>query len=298
MLAIVTNYYNPARRTTKEQNYRKFRESLNHPVFVVELAFGDDPFTLPLGECFLQLRSKDVLWQQYRLLNVVIKNLPDCYDQVAWIDADILFDDPDWHHKMQESLQQYKFVQSFSHVVLQERNSSRGETKEGIAYRAIQNSLKPTATTLSGNLDLSAKFASGFSWGVQRETIEKFGIYDYWITGSCDTAFALGIWGDWKNPFLKKRLNEAMLEHYLEWAKPFHAFVSGSVNYLDVQIRHLWHGSRNYRKRWACLKSLDPYQDLRIGSNDLLEWNSNKPDMHQCCRNMCLNYDIEYSPYL
>lgn len=299
MLAVITNYYNPSGRKTKLDNFIKFKEAMTgHPLFIVEAAFGDDRFTLPEDECHLQLRCRDILWQQYRLVNVGIKQLPDQYDQAIWIDCDILFEDPDWYSKMAEALSKYKIVQSYSTVTLLDNGSDTGETKVGVTKEAIKNSQKSTATNMAGNLDLSARFATGFSWGVRRDVIENHGIYDYWITGSCDSAFVIGIWGDWKNSFIKDRLNDKMKSHYMEWAIPFNSYIDGSVSYLDMNINHLWHGVRNYKKRWLCLRDFDPYVDIRIADNGVMEWCSDKPDMHRCCRNMCLNYDVEFNPYL
>lgn len=300
MIAAITSYYNPSKRPTKIANFNRFRNSINGiELFVVEAAFGDDPFTLPSDECHLQLRCKDVIWQQYRLINVGVQKLPDRFDKVVWIDCDILFDEPFWHKQLSDMLDQFKVVQSYGEVMLLEKgHDDKGVVQVGVAKQAIKNSKKSTAKLMSGNLDMSAKFASGFSWGTQREVIEKYGVYDYWITGSSDSAFVIGIWGDWKNQFLTERLNVAMKNHYLEWALPFNSYIDGKVSYLDTRIRHMWHGSRNYKKRWKCLKDFDPYVDIGIADNGVLCWTSDKPELHRGCRNMCLNYDIEFQPFL
>lgn len=296
MLAVVTNYYNPDGRASKQQNYERFLEGMRGlPLYVIEAAFGGEPFRLAPADNVIQVRCPHLMWQQYTLVNRVIRQLPDRFDKAVWVDADILMEDG-WHARMDEMLGQYKVVQSYKTVDLSKGNGG-WDVRESVTHVAMVNAKKPTATIMSGNLDLSSKFASGFSWGVQRDVIEKHGVYDYWITGSCDTAFVIGIWGDWKNAFLK-RLNPRMLEHYMGWAVPFNEYVGGSVSYLDAHIRHLWHGHRNYRKRWRCLGDLDPYVDLRVNGDGVLEWCSDKPEMHECCRKMCLDYEIDFNPYL
>jgi len=290
-LAVVTNYYNPSNNPVKLANFNRFREGIgNRPLFIIEAAFGDDPFSV---DGAIQIRCQSVLWQQYRLVNHVIKSLPDKYDKAVWVDADILFDDPDWYEKMDESLSSHKMVQSFSEITLLKRDGSLGERKKSVAKVALENSKLPWNKELSSCLDLSKKFASGFSWGVQREVVEKHGIYNYWITGSDDIAFIIAIWGDWGNGFMD-RVNDTMQAHYFEWAKPFHEYIDGSVGCLEGHIHHLWHGNRNYRKRWNCLRSFDPYRDVRIADNGALEWCSDKPKLHKCCQNMCLNYDRDF----
>lgn len=298
MIAAITNYYNPSRRETKWKNYCRFRESLKGiPLYIVEAAFGDEPFTLH-DDNVIQVRCKSVLWQQYRLVNIGIEKLPDQFEKAVWIDADILFQEENWHHRLDTLLDDYKVVQSFDSVAMLDPSGKELERFTGVAKNAYVNSLKPTANLLSGNLDMSSKYPTGFSWGVRREIIERHGIYDYWITGSCDSAFVLAIWGDFKNPFIRDRLNEEMKQHYFEWAIPFHNSLNGSVHFLNTPIRHLWHGYRNYRKRWQCLKQFNPYTDVRIAENGALEWCSDKREMHACCEKMCRNYDQEFAPYL
>lgn len=291
MLAVVTNYYNPSNNPVKLNNFIKFREGMGtRPLFIIEAAFEDQPFTV---EDAIHVRCQSVLWQQYRLVNHVIQNLPDEYDKAVWVDADILFDDPDWYEKMDEALESNKMVQSFSQVTLLQKDGNPGELRKSVTKVALQNALLPHNKTRNSYLDLSPCNATGFSWGVQREVIQQFGLYNCWITGSDDIAFVIALWADWENPFFN-RMNAKMKEHYLDWAMPFHGYIDLKVSCLEGHIRHLWHGQRNYRKRWRCLKDFDPYNDVRQVESGALEWSSDKPKMHMCCRNMCLNYDKEY----
>jgi hypothetical protein len=299
MIAAVTNYYNPARRKVKWDNFVRFRDGLRGiPLYVVEAAFGDEPFTLPPGPEVLQVRCRDVIWQQYRLVNLGIRQLPDRFDKAVWIDADILFPDPDWHHAMSDMLDAHAVVQSYSRATLLTRDGKPGEVKKGVARKALDNAKNPLVTTLASSLNMAAAYPTGFSWGVRRELVERHGIYDYWITGSSDNAFVLGVWGDWTNQFIADRLNPAMAAHFMAWAEPFHAAVGGRVGCLDGDIRHLWHGERNYKKRWRCLRDFDPATDIGVSATGAFEWRSDKPCLHECCKSMCLNYDIEFSPYL
>jgi hypothetical protein len=287
MIAAVTNFYDPDRRGIKMENFKRMRDGLRGlPLYVVEAVFGDQSFQLPEGDGHIKVRCPDLLWQQYRLVDFGIRSLPDRYDKAVWIDADILFTE-DWADRMAELLDRYKVVQSYGEILLGAKGGVGGDLKEGVVKRSLAQ----------GKLDLSVVYATGFSWGVRREVVEEHGIYDRWITGSDDIAWVTGIWGDWDNKFMRSRLNKAMRDHYLKWAEPFNRCVGGSVGYLDTRIVHLWHGHRNYKKRWACLNDYDPATDVTV-ENGALVWASHKPHLHDCCANMCSNYDIEFKPYL
>jgi hypothetical protein len=67
------------------------------PLLVVELAFGEQPFRLGGIDGLLQLRSGDVIWQKEHLLNLgIARLLAEAWKKVAWLDADVVFESPDW----------------------------------------------------------------------------------------------------------------------------------------------------------------------------------------------------------
>jgi hypothetical protein len=196
MLAVVTNYYNSAKKLTKTNNFKRFMDGMEGlPVYIIEASFNNTSFELTPSDRVIQVHCRDLLWQQYRLVNHVIKKLPDRFDKVVWVDVDILFVKENWYERMEEMLQRFKIVQSFSQVEMLDKGKEKGELRYSVAYQAAENMRKPNAT-MSSSLDLSPHLASGFSWGVQREVVERYGIYNYWITGSSDTCFVIAIWGD------------------------------------------------------------------------------------------------------
>jgi hypothetical protein len=119
-LWIVTSYFNPQRYNTKRRNYQLFLDKLERSHLnwlVVECAFGATPFDLSRSPRTLQLRARDVMWQKERLLNIAIQQLPDSCEKVAWVDCDILFDNPDWVVETSGLLDQVSVVQPFGKAV-------------------------------------------------------------------------------------------------------------------------------------------------------------------------------------
>src|SRR4029079_13310383 len=84
---------------------------------VVECAFGDAPFELPESAAVLRVRARDVMWQKERLLNLAVAALPAACTKVAWIDADILFAEPNWAAETSRRLDDFPIVQPFDRVV-------------------------------------------------------------------------------------------------------------------------------------------------------------------------------------
>lgn len=98
-LGLIATFFNPAGYRTKRVNYDRFRAPLDDAglrLVVVECGFGDATFDLPAGEGVFHVRGRDVMWQKERLLNLALARLPAGCTKVAWLDADLLFENPGW----------------------------------------------------------------------------------------------------------------------------------------------------------------------------------------------------------
>jgi hypothetical protein len=101
-LAVVSCYFNPCHYQNRLENYKIFRKGIIKTgvrFLTVELAFGDDPFELTKFPEVMQLRTNkdNIMWQKERLLNIGIdKIINEGYEKVAWLDADIIFEDDAW----------------------------------------------------------------------------------------------------------------------------------------------------------------------------------------------------------
>ena len=101
MLGLITCVFNPTSSSRINQNYIQFRRKLNHPVTTVELSFNDQPFFI---EDAIQIRgsSHNIMWQKERLLNIALESLPNQVDKVAWLDADIIFENENWFQETEK----------------------------------------------------------------------------------------------------------------------------------------------------------------------------------------------------
>lgn len=192
-LWAVAAFFNPAGYANPLGNYRRFRQGLREqsvPLLAVELGFGSRPFDLAPDDADLlvQIRGGDVLWQKERLLNLGISRLPENCDKVAWLDADILFDRPDWAVETARLLQEYVVVQPFldrvrlgpgcppADVEALPVGLGDGEVYYGMAYGVAAKGYR----ALGG---YRRHGSTGLAWAARRDLLDKHGLYDREILG-------------------------------------------------------------------------------------------------------------------
>jgi len=289
-LCILTTYFNPNSYQTKLRNYERFRGVLERshlPLFTVECAFGDQPFSLQ-GPRVLRLRTTDVMWQKERMINIGVSALPQEYTKIAWLDCDILFENPMWAPLVSQLLDRVQLVQPFDQFIRLPRGD---EFRRKIAiHRANSASFAAvyaSAPTMHRHGDFLQHGHTGFAWAARRDLLEKHGLYDACIAGSGDHMIAHAACGDWESPCVLNELGfSGQRKHFRKWASGFFRDVQGRMTFVPGSILHLWHGemdNRRYAERTLQLASFqfDPEKDIRIGSSGLLEWNSHKPALHR-----------------
>ena len=115
MIALITCFFNPANSKKLKSNYIEFRKHLNHPIVTVELAFKEQPFFID-DSIRLRGSNNNILWQKERLLNIALESLPKTVDKVAWLDADIIFENPNWLQEAEKALDDKPVIQLFEEV--------------------------------------------------------------------------------------------------------------------------------------------------------------------------------------
>ena len=105
-LNVVCVHINPSHFQTRTRLTKNFIEVMNRTpnvtLYIGELVYGDDAYevTDKNNTKHLQLRTSrdNLLWHKESLLNLVIqKCLPENWKAVAWVDADLFFDNGvDW----------------------------------------------------------------------------------------------------------------------------------------------------------------------------------------------------------
>lgn len=287
-LWIVGAYFNPAGYRTKPANYDAFLAPIRAGGlngFVVECAFGDEPFVLPAGEGILHVRGGDVMWQKERLLNLALAELPASCRKVAWLDCDILFADPDWAARTSRLLEEFPVVQPFTDAVRLPRGARhhQGGGEEWPGFAAVCRG-NPDRLTVG---DFRLHGHTGFAWAARRELLAAHGLYDGCITGSADHLMAHAFCGDWDSPCIRRTFygNRAHHRHFADWGRRVYSDVRARIGCTEGTVLHLWHGDtadRCYvdRNRELAGFDFDPASDLRPAAGGCWQWNSDKPGLH------------------
>jgi hypothetical protein len=284
-LWAITAYFNPLKHESRLKNYRLFRKNLNAPLIAVELVYGGEPELGPDdADRLIQIRGGDVLWQKERLLNIAIRETPSTCCAIAWLDCDVVFENPDWALIASGLLSQHKIIQPFQTVELlrpgtfgQSLPLTRNGRRDSLAARMCNGSIPPEIFRTQG-ASLKYLYAPGLAWAGRRDLLLEHGLYDAMIMGSGDKVIAAAAYGRFQDAVLAFGMNEAMAEHYLTWAIPFYEAVRCNVGFAKLRIQHLWHGDvekRMYSSRYRGFSNFDPCRDIAVDSGGAWRWRTN-----------------------
>src|SRR5579862_8178673 len=96
---VITCFFNPNRYRSKLRNYQLFRESLQLSgiqCVTIECLFDARSPELVGWPDVYTVIGRDAMWQKERLLNIAIGFISQTWTRVAWLDCDVLFENPDW----------------------------------------------------------------------------------------------------------------------------------------------------------------------------------------------------------
>jgi len=285
-IAVVSCHFNPCQFKSRKQNYKIFREQIvktGARFLTVELAFGNAPFELAEFPEAIGIRTSEnnIMWQKERLLNIGIKKLiEEGYKKIAWLDADIVFENKNWLLEISRKLDRHNLVQVFRSA---ERNDGQGKPRKflGIARNIC-----------IGEEASSAFVATGFGWAARSEILKGAFLYDAAVMGGGDAMIFFACHyskkeiGQIKHETVFKEIPDEFLSHYLEWAEKWRALAGGKIGFANCNIKALYHGKisdRNYEDRHLILlrHNFDPKKDIALSKEGVFEWASQKPNLRR-----------------
>lgn len=268
LLHVVTCISNPVRYASRWRLYERFAQEMQRAgvhLVTVELAYGDRPFmvTSEGNPDHVQVRSRSELWSKENLLNIGVAHLPPDWRYMAWIDADVQFQNPEWAVETVERLQLFSVLQLFSHAhdldpCHQVLDCNRPKT--GFMY-AYWEGLPSSKHYDDGN------WHPGYAWAIRRDAFKALGgLMDFCILGSADRHMAMALIGK-AELSLNRCLSPAYRKRVLAWQERAERHLNRNVHYVPGLLTHWWHGKkrdRRYVERWQVLRrwQFDPDLDL------------------------------------
>ena len=277
-VCVITTYYNPCRWQTRRLIYDQFMRGMAEvgaPVITVECAFGDMPFELPEAEGVIQVRSQSLVWQKERLLNLAASWLPASCRYIAWIDADIVFENWNWVNDLERVLRKHQVAQVWETCLrLGKGNIETLPPDRVVSFAAVMTNHPQMLH--AGRYD--AHGHTGYGWAMRREIFDWVGLYEHAICGSADHFMAHAIYGQYGfciENALKHDVRQ--ITHLQAWGTRFYAMTQGSLGCVPGEIRHLWHGDATNRRYFLRMHDItdlgyNPWSDLHIAPGRPIEW--------------------------
>jgi hypothetical protein len=260
VIAVISNVCRFNKRVKLMNEFLHRMQFENHViVYIVELAYGDQPFTVASHDNprHLQLRTTHAIWHKENMINLGVKKLlPPDWKAFAWIDADIEFENHTWALETLKILNGAKdIVQIFSHAIDMDAKEQTMNVYNSFAFQ------------YSRRLPYSHQFPNywhpGYAWACTRKAYEKMGgLFQWGILGASDhiMSFCLTHKG-------LQSINERYSPEFKEKITEFeHAVKRLRLGYVPGVIRHFFHGSKVNRKY--------------IERNEILLRHNYRPDVH------------------
>jgi hypothetical protein len=271
---------------SKTKNFDLFYENIKKQtdnIFIVELSFTEK-FRTPrsAGTLHLHGSTRNIMWQKERLVNLAVNNLvPDYYNYIAWLDADIIFFNNDtWQREAIERLKSYRVIQLFERAWQREPGQAfPAHPKPGIVWKTLSQGLFTDETLMTAE--------HGYGWAVRREFFSHVGLYDKNIVGGADTMLFFACFDSLRRTepwHVVELLNPAWALSCEKWLKSALSYIQGSASFISGDLVHLYHGARHNRQYWDRNRLLarhnyDPAVDICLTTDGIWEWNTGNRGM-------------------
>jgi len=250
VVAVISNPCLYARRYILAREFiNRMEKEENVILYVVELTYGNQKYyvTDKNNKRHLQLNATIPLWHKENMINAGIKKLlPPAWKAVAWIDADIEFENPGWALDALKVLNGCRdVIQLFSHAVDMDKDENAMSVFPSFGYQYSKG-----RSTMGNGINM---WHPGYAWACTRRAyVTMGGLYDLSILGAGDHNMSFS--------FLGKGVDSVNAGATDDYKDSIIAFEDGAktlrLGYVPGVIRHHFHGlkkNRKYMERWHIL---------------------------------------------
>lgn len=267
-LAVLTCFYSFSAYKRPVQNLHRFLRQMQRDgaaVFGVEAVSPRRPKHTNTYKNWRQVDidpATQTLWHKEALLNLAEKMVPEEYDAVAWIDADVWFSNPNWIADTEQLLEETEIVQLFEQAKW---------TSETGTVELVRDSVAKTP------LSSSWKSHPGFAWAMLRSVWREMGgLYPFALSGGGDSIMTVA--------FQNQKLWPTLYSHVGPNKTPYEEWASKAANrtlgFVPGDCYHEWHGTRNDRDYVGRAKRVAQViigEHLRLAANGLPQWTPQAP---------------------
>ena len=262
---VISCYFNSEKSPYRLAAFKTWYESIKHLNHrIIECVIGDG--TPELG--FLNdkditvINTPNLLWHKEAILNKIISELPEKFEYVFWVDADVTFTHLDWLVDGVKELQTNNIIQPFEYCVHLEKGQSRPTfNMDVVSVSKVPNRLNNRVwRSFSANYVSKSNWDSenynehghvGFAWGARVDILKAVPLYDKALIGGADHIIAHAAVGQILCSCITKAFTNN-LDEINEWSQRFAYVINGKVGYVKGNLYHIWHGDiekRQYLKR-------------------------------------------------
>lgn len=261
---IISCYFNPKNSPYRLEAFKKFYETIRHLNHaIIECVIGDSEPQLEENANITRIKTDSVLWHKESLLNKIISELPAKYKYIFWVDADVLFTNPNWLvDGVNEMKKGANIIQPFEYGI----HLERGQVEPSFDYEELEGNELPNSTnkkvwrTFCANYKTNQAWTSndynthghvGFAWAAKREILDAVPLFDRAFVGGADHIIAHASAGQINCQCINKAFSDNTHE-ITRWSYKFYRQVDGKISYVKGFLFHLWHGDitkRQYLKR-------------------------------------------------
>lgn len=262
---IIACFFNPQNSEYRLKAFHRFYDTIKHLNHrIIECVIGDTLPQLPENENITTVYTANLLWHKEALLNKVIAELPAQYKYIFWLDADVIFTNPDWLVQGVKKMQSgYNIIQPFEYCVHLEKDEYEPYFDTKQYYHTIGTSSRPKELwrSFAANCEIDADIAAstnydvhghvGFAWGATREVLTQVPLYDKALIGGADHIIAHACAGHIPHKCITKSFTDD-IENVHDWSHRFYNVTKGNVGYVPGELWHIWHGDikkRDYLNR-------------------------------------------------
>jgi hypothetical protein len=301
---VVTMISNVARFRSRYDAYRRFAKHMHDSgaqLTTVEVAYGKREFEVTDKDNprHVQLRTEhEELWLKEPAWNIGLRSLPQDWQYVIFLDADITFTNNLWLSETVHQLQTYMVVQPFAHALDMGPQHEVIQKHNGFAWSYHQNMFQAPQGAGTGGYYGSEPgrpfWHPGYGIAFRRECFEGGGLEGLLTTGilgSGDHHMWLALIGE-AHRSLPGKISDGYRKQVLSWQADAERVVKRDIGYTPGTILHTFGGSKRkrfYVERWSILEEqeFNPDTDLRTdwqGLPQLVVTNDRQRKLRDLCR--------------